>query len=119
MRMQTKRFRIGALAKELGVEKFVIRFWEKEFGLKGYRSDGGQRFYNEKDVDTFKAIKHLLYEDGFTIAGAKQQLSEKRSFKGSTKAHDTDTKNSQELPKDFSRRIVQLQKKLVKLRELL
>lgn len=72
--MSKKKFRIGDLAKELQVKKFVIRFWEKEFGLKSDRSQGGQRYYTHDDFNAFKAIKFLLYKQGFTIAGAKVQL---------------------------------------------
>ncbi len=78
MKMQKRQFRIGQLAENLGVERFVVRFWEKEFKLACDRSDGGQRFYNEQDLALFKAIKELLYERGFTISGAKKQL---KSFK--------------------------------------
>lgn len=76
MKMQKRKFRIGELATHLSVEKFVIRFWEKEFGFKTTRSTGGQRFYEENDLSRFKLIKKLLYEDGFTIAGAKKQLEQ-------------------------------------------
>ncbi len=74
MRMQKRKFRIGTLAQELGLEKFVIRFWEKEFEIKSHRSDGGQRYYTANDVTTFKNIKELLYTKKFTIAGAKKAL---------------------------------------------
>ena len=77
MKMQKRQFRIGQLAKHLGVERFVVRFWEKEFNFSAHRSDGGQRFYEEKDLEKFKQIKKLLYEDGFTIAGAKKLLKQK------------------------------------------
>lgn len=77
MHMEERHFRIGQLAKELNVERFVIRFWEKEFQLSSHRSSGGQRFYIQKDLDTFKLIKQLLYEKGFTIAGAKKVLTTK------------------------------------------
>lgn len=74
MRMQKRQFRIGEFAKHLNIERFVVRFWEKEFNLKTDRSLGGQRFYSEEDLDMFKQIKELLYNKGFTIAGAKQQI---------------------------------------------
>lgn len=74
MRMEKRKFRIGHLAKQLEVEQFVIRFWEKEFDLRPTRSTGKQRFYDEDDIAIFKAIKQLLYEHGFTINGAKKQL---------------------------------------------
>lgn len=81
-RMSVKQFRIGDLAHELKIKKFVIRFWEKEFNLIAHRSDGGQRFYDQDDFEIFKRIKKLLYEEGFTIPGARKQLElERRQLK--------------------------------------
>lgn len=74
IRMNKRKFRIGELAKKLKVKKFVIRFWEKEFELESSRSDGGQRFYSQEDLNTFVTIKDLLYNQKFTIPGAKKQL---------------------------------------------
>lgn len=74
MKMSKRQYRIGELAKALDVEKFVIRFWEKELGIKSYRSKGGQRFYEEKDFKKFETIKHLLYDKKYTLAGAKKEL---------------------------------------------
>lgn len=74
MKMQKQQFRIGTLAKELRLEKFVIRFWEKEFNIKSSRSIGGQRYYTAQDLEQFKKIKELLYGKKFTIAGAKEAL---------------------------------------------
>ncbi len=91
MRMQKKQFRIGELAKKIGVERFVIRFWEKEFNVSGSRSQGGQRFYEEKDLAYFQKIKELLYGQGYTIVGAKKyfkhikQVPFSESIIGSTK----------------------------------
>jgi DNA-binding transcriptional MerR regulator len=75
IKMSKKKFRIGELSKALQVKKFVIRFWEKEFELKADRSDGGQRYYTQDDFKAFNTIKHLLYKQGYTIAGAKTQLT--------------------------------------------
>jgi len=77
--MAKRQFRIGELATALSVEKYVIRFWEKEFQLPATRSVGGQRFYTADDMRTFLQIKDLLYNKGFTISGARQQLSQKPS----------------------------------------
>ncbi len=74
MKMSKRHYRIGELAQTLNVEKFVIRFWEKELGIKSIRSHGGQRFYQEKDFEKFKLIKELLYDKKFTLAGAKKEL---------------------------------------------
>lgn len=74
MKIEQRKFRIGTLAEKLEVERFVVRFWEKEFNIKSHRSSGKQRFYTEKDFERFSLIKELLYEKGFTIAGAKKVL---------------------------------------------
>lgn len=86
MKMKKRNFRIGELADHLGLERFVIRFWEKEFNIKGQRSDGGQRFYQEKDIQKFETIKSLLYDQGFTIAGAKKYMKENGTKKPQTPA---------------------------------
>lgn len=77
--MHKRQFRIGDLAKELNLKKFIIRFWEKEFDLKSDRSSGGQRFYTQDDLNLFLTIKDLLYSQGFTISGAKKQLQQMKS----------------------------------------
>ena len=101
--MSKRQFRIGELAQALNVEKYVVRFWEKEFCLHTDRSQGGQRFYTDDDLDIFQSIKRLLYEQGFTIAGAKKQLlSKHRSIAPAKKSHsehesDNSTSLSDEL----------------------
>jgi|GEM_PF-6496301 len=72
--MGQRQFRIGDLANELKVKKFVIRFWEQEFGLSADRSEGGHRFYTTADLRTFQIIKDLLHNQGYTIEGARKQL---------------------------------------------
>jgi len=74
MKMSKRQYRIGELAKSLNIERFVIRFWEKELEIKPQRSQGGQRFYQEKDFQTFLAVKELLYQKKYTLAGAKKEL---------------------------------------------
>lgn len=77
MKISKRKFRIGDLAKELKLKKYVIRFWEKEFELESDRSEGGQRFYTQEDFNLFSKIKELLYAQGYTISGAKKQLTSK------------------------------------------
>ncbi len=103
--MAKRQFRIGDLAKELKVKKFVIRFWEKEFDLKSGRSLGGQRFYTNDDLSIFLTIKDLLYNQGFTIAGAKKQLPE--VLAGAKLALDDLFQGLDELSQDFSSHAVQ------------
>jgi DNA-binding transcriptional MerR regulator len=68
-------FRIGEVAKLCRLPAYVLRFWETEFAqLKPVKSGTGQRMYRRKDVETVLRIKTLLYDEGFTIAGARQQL---------------------------------------------
>lgn len=68
-------FRIGEVAGLCRLPAYVLRFWETEFPqLKPVKSSTGQRMYRRKDVENVLRIKRLLYEEGFTIAGARQHL---------------------------------------------
>lgn len=68
-------FRIGEVAQLCRLPAYVLRFWETEFPqLKPIKSSSGQRMYRHKDVENVLHIKKLLYEEGFTIAGARQHL---------------------------------------------
>jgi DNA-binding transcriptional MerR regulator len=68
-------FRIGEVAELCRLPAYVLRFWETEFPqLKPIKSSTGQRMYRRRDVESVVRIKKLLYEDGFTIAGARAQL---------------------------------------------
>ena len=70
-------FRIGEVARLAHLPAYVLRFWETEFQqLKPVKSSTGQRMYRKRDVENVLHIKQLLYEDGFTIAGARQHLKE-------------------------------------------
>jgi DNA-binding transcriptional MerR regulator len=70
-------FRIGEVAGLCRLPAYVLRFWETEFPqLKPVKSSTGQRMYRKRDVESVVRIKKLLYEDGFTIAGARVQLRE-------------------------------------------
>jgi len=76
-------FRIGEVATLCHLPAYVLRFWESEFPqLKPVKSSTGQRMYRRRDVESVLRIKQLLYEKGFTISGARQQLrSETKSDK--------------------------------------
>src|SRR5499425_504893 len=79
-------FRIGEVARLCRLPAYVLRFWETEFPqLKPIKSSTGQRMYRRKDVENVLRIKQLLYEEGFTIPGARQHLrSEVKSDKKQT-----------------------------------
>jgi DNA-binding transcriptional MerR regulator len=68
-------FKIGEVSELLGVEPYVLRYWESEFpALSPKKSGTGHRLYRRKDVELLLRIKHLLYERRFTIEGARQAL---------------------------------------------
>jgi DNA-binding transcriptional MerR regulator len=69
--------KIGEAARALGVETYVLRFWETQFAfLKPKHTRTKHRFYHEKDLDVLRLIKRLLHEEGFTIAGANKHIKE-------------------------------------------
>jgi len=71
-------FRIGEVSRLTGTKAFVLRFWESEFpALQPVKSPTGQRLYRREDIETVFEIKRLLYEEGFTIAGARKHLAER------------------------------------------
>jgi|SRR5215469_15193247 len=68
-------FKIGEVSEILGVEPYVLRYWETEFSqLAPKKSGTGHRLYRRRDVELLVRIKHLLYEKRFTIEGARQSL---------------------------------------------
>src|SRR3982074_3453653 len=68
-------FKIGEVSDLLGVEPYVLRYWESEFPVLSPKKSGtGHRLYRRKDVELLLQIKHLLYEKRFTIDGARQHL---------------------------------------------
>ncbi len=70
-------YRIGEVAKITGVKPHVLRYWETEFRwMSPPKSRSKQRLYRRKDIEMIAAIKRLLYEERYTIAGARQRLRE-------------------------------------------
>lgn len=68
-------FKIGEVCDLVGVQAHVLRYWESEFPmLQPQKNRAGQRTYRRKDVEMALRIKGLLYDEGFTIAGAKKKL---------------------------------------------
>ncbi len=68
-------YRIGEVSQITGLKPHVLRYWESEFRvIKPYKAGSPQRLYRKKDLDLILKIKKLLYEEGFTIAGAKKKI---------------------------------------------
>lgn len=68
-------YKIGEACKLLDIQPYVLRYWETEFPfLDPDKSQSGQRVYGEPDLEIIRRIKALLYDEGYTIAGAKKKL---------------------------------------------
>lgn len=68
-------YRIGEISRITGLKPHVLRYWESEFKvIKPYKGGSLQRLYRKRDLDLILKIKKLLYEEGFTIAGAKKKI---------------------------------------------
>lgn len=73
-------YRIGEVSHILGVEPYVLRYWEMEFPqIRPSRADSKQRTYQKKDLELIKEIKHLLYDEKLTIEGARKRLKKPAS----------------------------------------
>lgn len=70
-------FRIGEVSRLTATKAFVLRYWETEFPtLQPVKSPSGHRLYRREDIETVFEIKRLLYDEGFTIAGARKYLAD-------------------------------------------
>jgi DNA-binding transcriptional MerR regulator len=77
-------FRIGEVSRIIGVEPYVLRYWESEFPqLRPQRADTNQRTYQKADLQMIMEIKRLLYEEKLTIEGARQRLKQTKKEEGS------------------------------------
>ena len=80
-------FTIGETSDLCGVKAHVLRYWEQEFSqLKPIKRKGNRRYYQRHDVLLIRQIKELLYNNGYTILGAKQKLNEDESSQESKKS---------------------------------
>src|SRR5208283_1465436 len=74
---EARMYRIGEVSRLADLKPFVLRYWETEFPmLQPVKSARGHRLYRQQDVDLVLRIKRLLYDEGFTIAGARRHLLE-------------------------------------------
>jgi DNA-binding transcriptional MerR regulator len=76
-------FKIGEVSELTGIKPYVLRYWETEFNIvKPSKTRSNQRLYKRKEVEMILEIKRLLYDEKFTIAGAKKILMERSRVKG-------------------------------------
>lgn len=106
-------FRIGEVSGLLGLEPYVLRYWETEFpSLAPKKSGTGHRLYRRKDVELLLKIKHLLYQRRFTIDGARQYLHDE-----SRQSHQKEIKQEQQ--QLFSDPLPEIRKQLAEILKLL
>jgi len=78
-------FRIGEVSRLTATKTFVLRYWETEFPtLQPVKSPSGHRLYRREDIETVFEIKRLLYDEGFTIVGARKHLADQAAGNGAT-----------------------------------
>ncbi len=106
-------YKIGEVSEITGVEPYVLRYWESEFRIVNpTRTNSKQRLYRKKDLELILEIKKLLYEEKFTIAGAKKRLQKSKMWK--------EQQMKLELPeKKYREALLRVKKELEDLRGLL
>ena len=106
-------FKIGEVSEIVGVEPYVLRYWETEFDLlKPSKAPSKHRLYKKRDVELLLDIKRLLYTEGFTIEGARKKLREvKKEEKDQLKLPLADQK--------YKNALIKVKKDLESLRKLL
>jgi DNA-binding transcriptional MerR regulator len=105
-------FKIGEVSEILAVRPYVVRFWETEFHLTPAKNRSRHRVYNRQDLETLLEIKHLLYEERFTIEGARNKLKEKVKEKNKQMKLSWEDKSQKSL-------LQRVKKDLNKIREML
>ncbi|MDA8402054.1 MAG: MerR family transcriptional regulator [Deltaproteobacteria bacterium] len=93
-------YKIGEAAKKIGVEPYVIRYWETEFSfLRPYKSKSSHRLYSKSDIEKLLLVKDYLYDKKFTIEGAKKAIRSKSSGENISNLNNpggTDNSNASE-----------------------
>ncbi len=108
------RFTIGEVAHLLQIKPYVLRYWETEFlNLKPQKSPTGRRMYFKKDVELALLIRTLLYQEGFSIKGAKKTL---KNLKNQLRGYHKDQSFKEQVEKDLSLLIQRIQKLKTSLR---
>ena len=107
----TKPFlKIGEVAKWIGVKPHVLRYWESEFpSLKPRKNPSGQRIYAKADIEAIVEIKNLLYNQRYTISGAKKMLAR----------HEEEVLDSHSIESSFAQEVKYLKKHIHELLVLL
>lgn len=98
-------FRIGEVSRLTATKPFVLRYWESEFPmLQPVKSPKGQRLYRKQDIDTVLEIKRLLYDEGFTIAGARRHLRDQNGVP--SEPGEAESEPAQTAPRILNRKML-------------
>jgi len=96
-REEKSLFRIGEVSRLTATKAFVLRYWETEFPmLQPVKSPSGHRLYRREDIETVFEIKRLLYDEGFTIAGARKHFEERGQETGADSSSSAAAGNGSE-----------------------
>lgn len=118
-------YSISEVSKMLGLEQYVLRYWETEFEqLRPQKNRAGNRIYTEKDIEIVKLIKRLTREDRYTIEGARQVMgaitAENGTLKeGALEEHLRQLKSNNGEPPPLAETLTSLREVLVSLRQKL
>jgi len=114
-------YKIGEVSEIVGVEAYVLRYWETEFpALRPRKSKGRHRIYRPADIEILLRIKRLLYQEGFTIAGARKRLSAGRAGPAAGKrAKQPEASHAPEGPAEKSENISRVRRELESILTLL
>lgn len=103
-----KYYSVTEICHKLSIKPHILRYWEREFGIKPDRNSAGRRIYNESQLERLQLIKHLIRTEKLTVAGARRQL-------GKISAQPT----ASEASGDHRQALLWLKKELLSLRALL
>ena len=112
---EKKYFKIGEASRLAGLEPHVLRFWETEFtSLSPKKDSGKQRLYTKQDLQIIFDIKKLLYDESYTIAGAKKKIDE-----AALADKTADEKDSPSLDDDLREKLIAIKNGLEEIRDML
>ena len=103
-----KHYLVTEVCHRLSIQPHILRYWEREFGIKPVRNSAGRRIYNEAQLERLQLIKHLVRTEKLTVSGARRQL-----IKMSAQS------TAPEASKDHRQTLLWLKKELLSLRALL
>jgi len=106
-------YKIGEACKLLDIQPYVLRYWETEFpDLSPSKSRSGQRVYSEEELGLIRRIKELLYDEGFTIAGAKKRLESEIAAGGPGAAPEGNGEDGDDLDTRAAKRVETMRREI-------